>query len=53
MESGVGEMWGSVLECGEGEGKCGVSGEVLVEMWESVLGCGERCGEMFWSVGEV
>ena len=48
-------MWKSVLECGEGEGRCGESescggmcGEVLREVWKSVLGC----GEMWESLGE-
>ena len=53
-------MWKSVLECGEGEGRCGevgkvrvvggggMCGEVLREVWKSVLGC----GEMWESVGE-
>ena len=49
-----------MLECGEGEGRCGevgkvrvvgsggMCGEVLREVWKSVLGC----GEMWESVGE-
>ena len=45
-------MWKSVLESGEGEGRCGGSescggmcGEVLREVWKSVLGCGGDVGK--------
>ena len=48
-------MWKSVLECGEGEGRCGevgevkvvggMCGEVLREVWKSVLGCGGDVGK--------
>ena len=45
-------VWKSVLESGEGEGRCGGSescggmcGEVLREVWKSVLGCGGDVGK--------
>ena len=50
-------MWGSVLGCGGGVGKCRgrcrkVSGEVW-GVWESVLGCGGDVGKCWGGVGAV
>ena len=48
-------MWKSVLECGEGEGRCGEVGEVKVvgDVWGSTEGGVKKCAGVWGRCGKV